>query len=61
MSDRMDQAVLRLSGHIKRMEEQGLAKRVYELDVRGTSGKERLRRGWLENVKNVLPVKGPHI
>ena len=43
VGERMDQGVLRWFGHVERMREERLVKRVYESDVRGARCRGRTR------------------
>ena len=54
VSQRMDQGVLRWFGHVERMGNERIAKRVYESDVRGARRRGRPRKSWMDGVKEVL-------
>ena len=48
-------------GHVERMGDEGMAKKVYESDVRGVRRRGRPRKGWSDGVKEVLARKGLNI
>ena len=52
VGERMDQGVLRWFGHVERMGEERLVKRVYESDVRGVRPRGRPRACWMDEVKD---------
>ena len=52
-----DQSVLRWLGHVERMEENRLVKRVYQLDVMRARRRGRPRRGWMDGVIDILGRK----
>ena len=54
VSQRMDQGVLRWFGHVERMENERMVKRVYESDVRGVRRRGRPRKCWMDGVKETL-------
>ena len=54
VSQRMDQGVLRWFGHVERMGNERLAKRVYESDIRGTRRRGRPRKCWMDGVEETL-------
>ncbi|EJW91123.1 hypothetical protein EVA_20770 [gut metagenome] len=54
----MDQGVLRWFGHMERMGEERLVKRMYDSVVRGVRGRGRPRKCWLNGVQEVLTKKG---
>ena len=58
VGERMDQGVLRWFGHVERMGEERLVRRVYESNVRGARCRGRPRACWLDEVKRVLRVRG---
>ena len=57
VSQRIDQGVLRWFGHIERMGDERMAKRMYESDVRGVRRRGRPRKCWMDGVKEVLARK----
>ena len=61
VSQRIDQGVLRWFGHVERMGDERMAKRVYESDVRGVRRRGRPRKCWMVGVKEVLARKGLNI
>ena len=61
VSQRNDQSVLRYFGHVERMGDERMAKRVYESDVRGVRRRGRPRKCWMDGVKEVLARKGLNI
>ena len=61
VSHRIDQGVLRWFGHVERMGDERMAKRVYESDVRGVRRRGRPRKCWMDGVKEVLARKGLNI
>ena len=50
----MDQSVLRWFGHVERMEDDRLVRKVYESQMQGPRSKGRPRKGWMDGVKEVL-------
>ncbi len=58
MSERVNQKVLRWYGHVMRMGEEPLTKRVWKAEVSGPNLRGRPRRGWLEGVKRALGLRG---
>ena len=61
VSQRIDQGVLRWFGHVERMGDERMAKRVYESNVRGVRRRGRPRKCWMDEVKEVLARKGLNI
>ena len=61
VSQRMDQGVLRWFGHVERMGNERLVKRVYESEVRGVRRRGRPRKSWLNGVNEALGRKGLNI
>ena len=61
VSQRIDQGVLRWFGHVERVGDERMAKRVYESDVRGVKRRGRPRKCWMDGVKEVLARKGLNI
>ena len=47
----MDQRVLRSFGHVERMDEYRLARRVFPAEVSGEQVRGRPRLGWMDSVK----------
>ena len=58
MSPRIDRSVVRWFEHVERMGDERMAKRVYELDVRGVRRRGRPRKYWMDGVKEMLAKKG---
>ena len=61
VSQRMDQGVLRWFGHVERMGNERLVKRVYDSEVRGVRRRGRPRKSWMNGVKETLERKGLNI
>ena len=61
VSERMDQGVLRWFGHVERMGNERLVKRVYDSEVRGVRSRGRPRKSWMNGVKETLGRKGLNI
>merc|ERR1712002_179932 len=61
VSERMDQGVLRWFGHVERMGNEWLVKRVYDLEVRGVRRIGRPRKSWMNGVNETLERKGLNI
>ena len=58
LASRVDQRVLRWFGHVERMDEGRLARRVRMAEVSGGRGRGRQRFGWMEGVKVALSNRG---
>ncbi len=58
MSERVDQRVVSWYGHVVRMGEGRLTKRVWKAEVSGPNLKGRPRRGWMEGVEKALGLRG---
>ena len=56
-----ESGVLRWFGYVERMEDERMAKRVYESNVRGVRRRGRPRKCWMDGVKEVLARKGLNI
>ena len=54
LKDRVDTRVLRWFGHMVRMDDQRLVKRVMELEVSGSRPRGRPKFGWMDGVKQAL-------
>ena len=54
LNERGEAAVLRWFGHVKRMEEERLVKKIYRAEVEGSRGKGRPKRRWMNGVKGCL-------
>ena len=61
VSQRMDQGVLRWFGHVERMGNERLVKRVYDSEVRGVRRWGRPRKSWMNGVKETVERKGLNI
>merc|ERR1712002_295278 len=61
VSERMDQGVLRWFGHVERMGNERLVKRVYDSEVRGVRRRGRPRKSWMNGVNETLKRKGLNI
>ena len=61
VSQRIDQSVLRWFGHVERMGDERMAKRVYESNVSGVRRRGRLRKCWMDGVKESLARKDLNI
>merc|ERR1712002_540859 len=61
VSERMDQGVLRWFGHVERMGNDRLVKRVYDSEVRGVRRRGRPRKSWMNGVNETLGRKGFNI
>ena len=58
LSSRADMAVLRWFGHMERMEDERMTKRVMVAEVRGVRARGRPRLGWKDGVRRALDVRG---
>ena len=58
LSVRADQRGLRWFGHMERMDEERLAKRVMKSEVSGRRARGRPRIGWMDGVTGALRVRG---
>ncbi len=58
LAERAERRVLRLFGHVERMEEERLVKKVTRSDVRRVRPRGRPRMGWLDSVKRALGARG---
>ena len=58
VSQRIDQGVLRWFGHVERMRDERIAKRVYESDVRVVRRRGMPKKCWVVGLKEVLARKG---
>ena len=55
---RVDQCVLRWFGHVERMDEERMAKKVMISNVEGNTCKGRPRLGWMDGVRMALGKRG---
>ena len=58
LASRADQRVLRWFGHMERMDEYLMARRVLMAEVSGGRVRERPRLGWMDSVKVALGNRG---
>ena len=58
LASRADQRVLRWFGHVERMDEYRMARRVLTAEVSGERVQWRLRLGWVDGVKVALGNRG---
>ena len=58
VKERIDEGVLLWSGHVKRIENDGIAERVYEGEYVGSHSLGRLRKRGIDTVKECLKKKG---
>ena len=58
LGSRADQRVLRCFGHVERLDEYRMAKRVLMVEVCGGRVRGRPRLGWMDGVKVVLDNRG---
>ena len=58
LASRVDQRVLRLFGHVERMDEYRIARRVLMAGVGGGRVQGRPRLGWMDGVKVALGNRG---
>ncbi len=57
LAERAEQRVLRWFGHVERMEEERLVKKITRSEVRGVSPRGRPRMGWMDSVKRALGAR----
>ena len=58
LAARVDMNVLRWFGHVERMENERLLKKVMNAKIDGRSARGRPRFGWMDGVKRALNVRG---
>jgi hypothetical protein len=51
---KIEKIMLRWFGHVERMDERRLTKKIYETDVGGNAGRRRPRRTFLDQIGEVL-------
>ena len=56
--DKMEQKTLKWFGHMERMDESRLVKKIMHANVWGERPRGRPRLGWAEGVKTALGVRG---
>ena len=61
LSERMDKRVLSWFGHVERMEENRLTKRVYKSSAEGVRGRGRPKLGWMDGVKRAVEERGVNV
>merc|ERR1712002_1337670 len=61
VSERMDQGILRWFGHVERIRNERLVKRVYDSEVRGVRRRGRPGKSWMNGVNETLGRKGLNI
>ena len=54
----MDRKVLKLFGHVERMVDERLTKKVYKSEVGGARGRGRLNFRWMDGVKDAYKSRG---
>ena len=54
LAERAEQGVLRWFGHVERMEEERLVKKIVRSDVTGVRPRARPRMGWIDGVRRAL-------
>jgi len=47
-------------GHLERMEEDSMLKKIFTQELEGTRGRGRPRKGWREEVQDVQLKSGPY-
>ena len=58
LADRVDMNILRWFGHVERMDNERLLKRVMNAGVDGRGARGRPRVGWMDGVKVALNKRG---
>ncbi len=58
LAERAEQGVVRWFGHVERMKEERLVKKVTRSNVRGVRPRGRPRMGWLDSMKRALGARG---
>ena len=58
LANKVDMNVLRWFGHVERMENERLLKRVMNARVNGRGARGRPRLGWMDGVKRALQERG---
>ena len=58
LASRVDQRVLRWFGHVERMDDYRVARRVLMVEVSGGRVRGRPRLGWMDGVKEALGNRG---
>ncbi len=58
LAERAEQGVLWWFGHVERMKEEHLVKKITRSDVRGVRPRGRPRMRWMDSVKRALGARG---
>ena len=58
LSSLVEKCVLRFYGHVKRMNDEGMAKKLYDLRIEGRQDRGRPARVWMDGVKDALNRRG---
>ena len=58
IDERIDESVLRLFGHVERMERDRIAKRAYVGECAGSRSVGRPRKRWIDTVRECLKKRG---
>ena len=58
VDENIDEGVLRWFGHMERMENERIAKRVYVGECAGSRSLDRPRKRWIDSVKDCLKKSG---
>ena len=58
LAERAEQGLLRWFGHVERMDEEHLVKRIIRSDAMGERPRGRPRMGWMDGVKRALDERG---
>ena len=58
LDERIDEGVLRWFGHVEKMVRVRISKRVYVGEYAGSCSVGRLRKRWIDSVKEYLRIKG---
>ena len=61
VSQKIDRSVLRWYGHVERMDDERIAKRVYESHVQGRRRRGRPRKCWMDGVSELVEKMGMNI
>ena len=58
LNEMVDEGVIRWFGHVERIERDRIAKRIYVGECAGSSSLGRLRKKWIDTVKECLKKRG---
>ena len=61
MASMVDMNILRWFGHVEKMENECLLKRVINARMNGRDARGRLRLGWMDGVKRSLQESGMYV